>query len=94
MVDQPKSESPQTRIQSESFFLIIVFVALGIFATTLPQPQVLGKIPLQHLLKTDLNVSRSQMAEFFLVCGLFWYLGRTISDRCWRIRSIGHGRRW
>lgn len=66
--DQPK------RIQDESFGLIVVFVALGIFATSLPQPQVLGKIPLQHLLKSELHVSRTEMSGFFLLCGLFWYI--------------------
>ncbi len=51
--------------------LIIIF---GIFATTLPQPQVMGKLPLQHLLKDGLHVSKTDMATCFFWCGLFWYL--------------------
>jgi MFS family permease len=51
--------------------LIIVF---GIFASTMPQPQALGKLPLQFLLKNDVQVTREQMAAFFFWCGLAWYL--------------------
>ncbi|HEY3783095.1 MAG TPA: MFS transporter [Fimbriimonadaceae bacterium] len=72
-MDHPKSTT-RSRIQTDSFYLIVLFIFLGIFATTLPQPQVLGKIPLQNLLKSKLDVSASQMAWFFLACNLFWYL--------------------
>jgi hypothetical protein len=51
--------------------LIIVF---GVFASTMPQPQGLGRLPLQFLLKNDMNVTREQMSEFFFWCGLAWYL--------------------
>jgi MFS family permease len=51
--------------------LIIVF---GIFASTMPQPQALGKLPLQFLLKNEVHVTREQMAAFFFWCGLAWYL--------------------
>jgi MFS family permease len=51
--------------------LIIVF---GIFASRLPQPQVLGRLPLQFLLKNDVHVTREQMAAFFFWCTLAWYL--------------------
>jgi hypothetical protein len=51
--------------------LIILF---GILATTLPQPQGLGRLPLQFLLKTEVGVTREQMAAFFFWCGLAWYL--------------------
>jgi hypothetical protein len=51
--------------------LIIVF---GIFATTMAQPQSLGRLPLQFLLKNEVHVTREQMAEFFFWCGLAWYL--------------------
>lgn len=50
--------------------LVIVF---GIFATTLAQPQALGKLPLQFLLKNEVAVTREQMAAFFFWCGLAWY---------------------
>jgi hypothetical protein len=51
--------------------LVIVF---GIFATTLPQPGVLARLPLQFLLKNQVGVTREQMAAFFFWCGLAWYL--------------------
>jgi len=51
--------------------LVIIF---GIVATTLPQPQALGRLPLQFLLKNEVNVTREQMAAFFFWCGLAWYL--------------------
>jgi len=50
--------------------LIIIF---GIFATTLPQPQVLGRLPLQYVLKNEIHVTKTQMASFFFLCGLAWY---------------------
>jgi MFS family permease len=73
-MDQSNIDSAPTRLEDKNIFGIVLFVAIGIFATTLPQPQVLGKIPLQNLLKNELHVSRSEMAFFFLVCGLFWYI--------------------
>src|ERR1700736_6651983 len=51
--------------------LIIVF---GIFATTMPQTTALGRLPLQFLLKNEVNVTREQMAAFFFWTGLAWYL--------------------
>lgn len=60
--------------QNKSLMSLGLIIVFGIFATTLPQPQVLGRLPLQHLLKSDLHVSPDQMAFFFLACGLAWYL--------------------
>ena len=51
--------------------LIIVF---GIFASTMPQTTALGRLPLQFLLKNEINVTREQMAAFFFWTGLAWYL--------------------
>lgn len=73
-MDSQEGNAPKSQIESKRVLPIVIFVALGIFAATLPQPQVLGKIPLQHLLKSELNVSPTQMSAFFLICGLFWYL--------------------
>ena len=50
----------------------IVIVA-GVLATTLAQTQVLGRIPLQNLLKNQLHVTRSANAAFFFWAGLAWY---------------------
>src|SRR5271155_2079771 len=70
------SASAGTRIEVENrnllpMALIIVF---GIFATTMPQTTALGRLPLQFLLKNELNVTREQMAAFFFWTGLAWYL--------------------
>ena len=47
-------------------------IGAGVFASTLSQPGVL-KLPLQNLLKTDLQVSREAMAAFFAGGALAWY---------------------
>ncbi|HEY7678807.1 MAG TPA: hypothetical protein VIG69_17165, partial [Candidatus Methylomirabilis sp.] len=47
-------------------------IGAGVFATTLSQPGVL-KLPLQNLLKTDLQASREAMAAFFAAGALAWY---------------------
>jgi hypothetical protein len=51
----------------------IVIVA-GVLATTLAQPQVLARLPLQNLLKNELHLDRSSNAAFFFWAGLAWYL--------------------
>jgi MFS family permease len=66
--------SPETHLEGQSFAAVVVFVALGIFATTFSQPQNLGKLPLQNYLKTRLGATPDQMAAFFFICSLFWYL--------------------
>lgn len=50
-----------------------VVIVAGILATTLSQPQVLAKIPLQNLLKNQLHVDRTANAAFFFWIGLPWY---------------------
>jgi hypothetical protein len=59
-----------------------VLIGAGVFATTFPQPINL-RLPFQHLLKTDLHVSRETMAAFFAVSMIAWYLkpiGGILSD--------------
>lgn len=67
----PNSRTDTLTRNLRALGLIIIF---GIFATTMAQPQVLGRLPLQFLLKNDVHVTREQMAEFFFWCGLAWYL--------------------
>ncbi|WP_428487412.1 MFS transporter [Rhodopila sp.] len=43
-------------------------------ATTLAQPQVLARLPLQNLLKNALHMDRTSSAAFFFWAGLAWYL--------------------
>jgi type IV secretory pathway VirB2 component (pilin) len=50
-----------------------VVIIVGFFATTLSQPQVLARLPLQNLLKNGLHESRAANAAFFFWAGLPWY---------------------
>ncbi|HKM72496.1 MAG TPA: MFS transporter [Stellaceae bacterium] len=54
-------------------YAAIVIVA-GVLATTLAQPQVLARLPLQNLLKNELHADRTANAAFFFWAGLAWYL--------------------
>ena len=72
---RPKAPGTETNpeVQDRNLTHLAIIIIFGIFATTMPQPQVLGKLPLQYLLKNDLHVSKTQMASFFFLCGLAWY---------------------
>ena len=50
-----------------------LMIVVGVLGTALAQPQVLGRIPLQNLLKNELHVDRSANAAFFFWMGLAWY---------------------
>jgi MFS family permease len=50
-----------------------IIIVVGVLATTLSQPQVLARIPLQNLLKNGLHVDRAANAAFFFWAGLAWY---------------------
>ncbi|HSU66309.1 MAG TPA: MFS transporter [Tepidisphaeraceae bacterium] len=72
---QPGSQAvPRTSYAIKSFGRLAGILVVGIIASTLPQPQALGKLPLQNILKNQLHVKPSTMASFFLYCGLFWYI--------------------
>jgi MFS family permease len=68
--------SAGTRIEVENRMLLPMglIIVFGIFASTMPQTTVLGRLPLQFLLKNEVNVTREQMAAFFFWTGLAWYL--------------------
>src|ERR1700756_954947 len=68
------SASPRTDSQQRDLRALALIIVFGIFATTMAQPQALGRLPLQFLLKNDVHVTRQLMAEFFFWCGLAWYL--------------------
>jgi hypothetical protein len=68
------ADTPRTKVADRNLTHLAIIIIFGIFATTLPQPQVLGRLPLQLLLKNDLHVGREEIARFFLLCGLAWYL--------------------
>jgi predicted MFS family arabinose efflux permease len=64
---------PSGKPDRTTFLHAAIFIVVGILATTLAQPQMLGRIPLQNLLKNELHVSRSANAAFFFWIGLAWY---------------------
>jgi MFS family permease len=71
---QQEGEPAGRTVSSKSFFDLSLIIIVGIFATTLPQPQVLGRLPLTFLLKDQLHAPASRVSFFFFACGLFWYL--------------------
>lgn len=70
--EQPPEQPPEQQSR-RAFRDAAIVIIVGVLATTLAQPQVLGRIPLQNLLKNELHVSRSQNAAFFFWIGLAWY---------------------
>lgn len=74
MGDAVSSDSLPTKVEDRNLRHLGLIIIFGIFATTLPQPQVLGRLPLQFLLKNEVGATREQMAEFFFWCGLAWCL--------------------
>jgi len=50
-----------------------IVIAVGAFATSLAQPQILAGIPLENLLKNELHVNRAANAAFFFWASIAWY---------------------
>ena len=50
-----------------------ILVVVGILSTTLAQDALLGRLPMQNLLKNELHVSRSAASAFFFFSGIAWY---------------------
>ncbi len=69
-----ETDGSRTNVENRNLLPLALIIIFGIFASTMPQPQALGKLPLQFLLKNDVHVTREQMAAFFFWCGLAWYL--------------------
>jgi hypothetical protein len=63
----------QSRPDSALRYAVLV-IGAGVLATTLAQPEVLARLPLQNLLKNELHVDRTANAAFFFWAGLAWYL--------------------
>jgi MFS family permease len=68
------SDNLRTKVENRNLLRLGLVIVFGIFATTLPQPLALGRLPLQFLLKNEVSVTREQMAAFFFWCALAWYL--------------------
>jgi BT1 family len=63
-------DQPQDR---KTLLFAAIVIVIGVIGTTLAQPQVLGRIPLQNLLKNQLHMDRAANAAFFFWIGLAWY---------------------
>jgi hypothetical protein len=74
MAEIAASTKPGADVEKRNLRALSLIIVFGIFSTTMAQPQVLGRLPLQFLLKDEIHVTREQMAEFFFWCGLAWYL--------------------
>jgi BT1 family protein len=74
MRETAPADNSRKRVEHRNLTQLALIILFGILATTLPQPQGLGRLPLQFLLKTEVGVTREQMAAFFFWCGLAWYL--------------------
>ncbi|HEY2707637.1 MAG TPA: MFS transporter [Caulobacteraceae bacterium] len=66
-------EGPVRPASSQMFLRAAVLVTVGIFSTSMGQDALLGRLPLQNLLKNALHEGRSATAAFFLLTGLPWY---------------------
>src|ERR1700675_3805226 len=71
MTPETTTQKPQADSNPLLSAAIVVFIAF--VGTTLAQPQVLGRIPIQNLLKNELHVDRAANAAFFFWIGLAWY---------------------
>ena len=74
MCETASSDNLRTKVENRNLLRLGLVIVFGIFATTLPQPLALGRLPLQFLLKNEVSVTREQMAAFFFWCALAWYL--------------------
>jgi hypothetical protein len=65
-----------TRIEVENRMLLPMglIIVFGISPRRCRRRPLLGRLPLQFLLKNEVNVTREQMAAFFFWTGLAWYL--------------------
>src|ERR1700681_3594795 len=72
MTAEAITQKPQADSKPLLSAAIVVFIAF--VGTTLAQPQVLGRIPIQNLLKNELHVDRAANAAFFFWIGFAWYL--------------------
>lgn len=65
-----KERLPDT---SRASLLAAIVIIFGVLSTTLAQTQLLGRLPLQNLLKNALHADRSANAAYFFWVTLPWY---------------------
>jgi len=66
--------TPTRQRPDKALLYAALVIIAGVLATTLAQTQVLARLPLQNLLKNELNADRTANAAFFFWAGLAWYL--------------------
>jgi predicted MFS family arabinose efflux permease len=64
--------APQTQA-NRTLRLALIVVVVGVLATSLPQTQVLGVVPIRNLLKNAMHASRASSAAFIFWVTLPWY---------------------
>ena|SRR5271166_3941243 len=57
MPESAATARPETVIPNRDLLALSLIIVFGIFATTMAQPDVLGRLPLQFLLKNEIHVS-------------------------------------
>jgi hypothetical protein len=65
--------APNQQENGKPLLYAALVIVIGVLGTSLAQPQVLGRIPLQNLLKNELHADRAANAAFFFWMGLAWY---------------------
>jgi hypothetical protein len=65
--------APNEQKSNTTLLAAAIVVVIGVLGTSLAQPQVLGRIPIQNLLKNELHVDRAANAAFFFWMGMAWY---------------------
>ena len=61
--------TPSTGLSIRQYYIM---VGLGAFVTTLAQPAVIGRLPLQFLLKNELHFNAQTLAGFLLIVSFPW----------------------
>jgi hypothetical protein len=79
--------------ENPSLRLSMLILAAGIISTSLAQPDLLD-LPIRRLLKDELRVSESQMAMFFGIGALAWYVKPLAGLLVDRVALFGTRRRY
>src|SRR3984957_6195530 len=69
----PETITQKPQANSKPLLSAAIVIVIGVIGTTLAQPQVLGRIPIQNLLKNELHADRAANAAFFFWIGIAWY---------------------
>jgi MFS family permease len=69
MADRAPEPTAETGLSLRQYYIM---VGLGAFVTTLAQPGVIGRLPLQLLLKRELHFNAQALAGFMLIATFAW----------------------